>query len=566
MKPTDSFFVPFDKAAIADIPLPTKFTFPFYYEPHPLSLLAASQLQQHIETQLDSDHNFGLEDDKEGLAIGKMFGVLVVRNTAGELGYLSAFSGKLGEDNHYPGFVPPVFDILAEDGFFNPSMALLNQLNARLLALEENPDYIALEQIFEAEKELVETRLAFKRQQLKQDKDKRKVLRKAGKKELSPADFEALEYDLKSESLGQQFYYKRTVSFWKERLAETEAAVNVYLDEIKALRTQRKKDSAILQKRLFDQYTFLNQAKESKSLYEIFLPTINDIPPAGAGECAAPKLLQYAFLHDMQPIALAEFWWGESPKSEVRKHGYFYPSCKGKCQPILGHMLQGMAVDDNPMLQNPAEGKTISIVYEDDVIVLVNKPSEFFSVPGKTIDDSVLLRMKQRYPTATGPLVVHRLDMSTSGLMIIAKTKEVHKKLQYQFIKRTIKKRYVAILDGWVEGEEGFIDLPLRVDLDDRPRQLVCYEHGKNARTRWEVLERIVVDGRKQTRVYFYPITGRTHQLRVHAAHPKGLNLPIIGDDLYGKKEERLLLHAEWIELVHPITKIAMTFEIAAEF
>ncbi len=566
MKPTDSFFVPFDKAAIADIPLPTKFTFPFYYEPHPLSLLAASQLQQHIETQLDSDHNFGLEDDKEGLAIGKMFGVLVVRNTAGELGYLSGFSGKLGEDNHYPGFVPPVFDILAEDGFFNPSMAALNQLNARLLALEENPDYLALEQIFEAEKELVETRLAFKRQQLKQDKDKRKVLRKAGKKELSPADFEALEYDLKTESLGQQFYYKRTVSFWKERLAETEAAVDVYLDEIKALRTQRKKDSAALQKRLFDQYTFLNQAKESKSLYEIFLPTINDIPPAGAGECAAPKLLQYAFLHDMQPIALAEFWWGESPKSEVRKHGYFYPSCKGKCHPILGHMLQGMDVDDNPMLQNPAEGKTISIVYEDDAIVLVNKPAEFFSVPGKTIDDSVLLRMKQRYPTATGPLVVHRLDMSTSGLMIIAKTKEVHKKLQYQFIKRTIKKRYVAILDGWVKGEEGFIDLPLRVDLDDRPRQLVCYEHGKNARTRWEVLERIEVDGRKQTRVYFYPITGRTHQLRVHAAHPEGLNFPIIGDDLYGKKEERLLLHAEWIELVHPITKIAMTFEIEPEF
>ena len=214
------------------------------------------------------------------------------------------------------------------------------------------------------------------------------------------------------------------------------------------------------------------------------------------------------------------------------------------------------------MLTNPAEGKTVAVVYEDEHMVVINKPSEFFSVPGKNIEDSVALRMRQRYPKATGPLIVHRLDMSTSGLMLIAKTKDVHKRLQYQFVKRLVQKRYVAVLDGLIEEDSGFIDLPLRVDLDDRPRQLVCYEHGKNARTKWEVIER--VDGK--TRIHFYPITGRTHQLRVHAAHPLGLNTPIIGDDLYGKKGTRLHLHAEWIEFLHPTTKEKMEIEVLAEF
>jgi tRNA pseudouridine32 synthase/23S rRNA pseudouridine746 synthase len=428
--------------------------------------------------------------------------------------------------------------------------------------LEEEPDYLAYIDYLAEEEALVAERLALKRRQMKKAKDIRKKIRKAAKPQLSTAAFQALEEELKQESLGHQFYYKRQANFWKERLAETEKGLNLYLDKIKALREERKVKSAKLQRKLFNQYRFLNQAKEEKSLYEIFLPTINDVPPAGAGECAAPKLLQYAFLNDWKPIALAEFWWGASPKSAVRKHGYFYPACRGKCEPILKHMLEGMEIDDNPLLTNPAEGKTVGVVYEDDYLLVVNKPAEFFSVPGKNIEDSVALRMKQRYPTATGPLVVHRLDMSTSGLMLIAKTKEVHKRLQYQFVKRTIKKRYVALLDGTIEEETGFIDLPLRVDLEDRPRQLVCYKHGKNARTKWEVIEK----SNGKTRVYFYPITGRTHQLRVHAAHPEGLNTPIIGDDLYGKKGERLHLHAEWIEFLHPVTKKRMEVEDLAEF
>jgi tRNA pseudouridine32 synthase/23S rRNA pseudouridine746 synthase len=272
--------------------------------------------------------------------------------------------------------------------------------------------------------------------------------------------------------------------------------------------------------------------------------------------------LQYAFLNQLKPIALAEFWWGMSPDSEVKVHQEYYPACRGKCEPILSHMLEGIEMDVNPMSINPAEGKELPIIYEDDYLLLVNKPAEFLSVPGKTIEDSVQTRIQHKYPTATGPLLVHRLDMSTSGIILIAKKKDIHESLQKQFIKRTVQKRYAALLQGYVKSSSGEIQLPLRVDLEDRPRQLVCYEHGKEALTKYEVLER----KNGQTRVHFYPFTGRTHQLRVHAAHLSGLNAPIIGDDLYGQKSDRLYLHAEYLSFWHPITKERMEITCPAPF
>lgn len=556
-----SCFIPFDEP-LEDFVLPQKFTFPFYYEPHPISLLAAKKLQAYLEVQSDWEHNFYSKEETDEAAIGKMFGVLVVESKDKRLGYLAAFSGKLANENHHSMFVPPVFDMLQEDSFFVTGVKVINKINQAIKEIENDPNYWAYQEYLKDETTLSEERLAFKRKQMKQDKNRRKAIREAAREHLNPAAFKILEQSLKDESLGHQYYYKQMVKFWKARLAMTKEGLDLYLNKLNALKEERKTKSATLQRKLFNQYVFLNKDKKEKSLYDIFLPTINDVPPAGAGECAAPKLLQYAFLHDLKPIALAEFWWGESPKSEIRKHGYFYPACRGKCEPILGHMLSGIRMDDNPMLTNPAEGKTIDIVYEDEDLLVINKPADFFSVPGINIKDSVLLRMKQRYPEATGPLTVHRLDMSTSGLMLVAKKKDIHKRLQYQFIKRMVKKRYVAVLDGCIEEEGGFIDLPLRGDLDDRPRQIVCFEHGKNARTRWEVVER----SKDQTRVYFYPITGRTHQLRVHAAHPKGLNLPIVGDDLYGKKDKRLLLHAESIEFLHPITKKVMKIQVDPKF
>ena len=349
------------------------------------------------------------------------------------------------------------------------------------------------------------------------------------------------------------------IKYWDAKIEVAQNKLNQITDQLEALKEKRRNQSAALQEKLFENYSFLNIDGKEKNLRDIF----GGIQaPAGSGECAAPKLLQYAFLHHLNPITMAEFWWGASPKSAIRKHKNFYPACRGKCHPILGHMLEGIETDPNPMLENTALNKEFDIVYEDEVVLIINKPHEFLSVPGKNVTDSVAHRLRKKYPDATGPLVVHRLDMSTSGLMLVAKNKEVHKYLQYQFIKKIVKKRYVALLEGELKEDKGTIDLPLRVDLDDRPRQLVCYEHGKAARTHWEVIER--KDGK--TRVHFFPITGRTHQLRVHAAHQLGLNTPILGDDLYGVMEERLHLHAERIEFTHPTTKEKMSFEVAADF
>ena len=553
-----SKFIPF-KSSIAGISLPAKFTFPFYYDPHPLSVLASKELQDYLSNQTDFDHNFGLDASKEGLIIGKMFGVLVVENTEGEIGYLAAFSGKLADSNHHEKFVPPVFDMLTEDSFFNQGMKVLNPMNRTIEALENATEFENLNEDLKTLKATAEKELTEAKSLAKAKKKERKAKRTAAQTTMSADEFEILNEALRQESIRSNFLIKDMTKYWKYRIEAAEEKVNNYVEKIKQLKTIRKEKSAALQQQLFDNYTFLNQKGEHKSLSEIFE---GQTLIAGAGECAAPKLLQYAFLNDLKPIAMSEFWWGESPKSEIRQHGNFYPACRGKCKPILGHMLQGMQVDDNPMLVNTAFGQQIKTVFEDDSMLIINKPPDFLSVPGKNVEDSVQFRMHLKYPAATGPMTVHRLDMSTSGLMLIAKSKETHAILQKQFIKRSVKKRYVAVLDGVLEKDEGIIDLPLRVDLNDRPRQLVCYEHGKKAVTKWSVIDRI--DGK--TRVHFFPITGRTHQLRVHAAHPLGLNTPIVGDDLYGRKSSRLHLHAESITFKHPESKQEMTFETPADF
>ena len=539
------------KYNVSEIQLPEKFTFPFYYEPHELSVIAANELQNYLETQTDFEHNFGLVDNQEVFVIGKMFGVLVVQNQQGELGYLWAFSGKLAESNQHSFFVPTVYDMLDNKGFFKKEEISINQLNLEIEILENSIDYIAsidyLQKVMQqSEKEITEQKI-----KIKLSKKTRAEIRK------NPSITTDLEM-LNKASQEEGILLKKMTQHWQYKIDEATQKLFQFTSKIETLKETRKQKSAALQQRLFEKYTFLNQYNELKSLSEIF----DGNPPAGAGECAAPKLLHYAFQQSLKPIAMAEFWWGQSPKSEVRKHKQYYPACTGKCQPILAHMLQGIEMDDNPFILNPAEGKELDIVYEDNYFAIVNKPAEFLSVPGKKVVDSVYWRMKQKYPNATGPLVVHRLDMSTSGLLLIAKTAEIHKKLQSQFIKRQVKKRYVALLEGVLNQESGSIELPLRVDLDNRPNQLVCYEFGKIAKTKWEVINRI----NNQTLVYFYPITGRTHQLRVHAAHSDGLNAPIVGDDLYGTKANRLHLHAESITFQHPVSKEMMTISVEADF
>ncbi|MCU7836289.1 MAG: RluA family pseudouridine synthase [gamma proteobacterium symbiont of Taylorina sp.] len=556
----ENCFIPF-KESIDSYVLPEQFTYPFYYQPHPLCLLAAKELQNYLNTQKEWQHNFGLTDNKE-TAIGKMFGVLLVKNNNNEIGYLAAFSGKLADSNHLPKFVPPVFDMLADDGFFITEQLEINRLNDQIENLQKNPQILEFNTSLSAERESSILQIKEHREKIIQARKVRKSKRIYAAEELNTIDFLQLKEQLSRQSIQEKNQLKDLNLYWNKRTKKAEDKLNQLTTIITTLKNQRSKLSASLQQKLFDQYLFLNQKGLEKSLCDIFSQTPQLVPPAGSGECAAPKLLQYAFQQDMKPLAMAEFWWGASPKSEIRKHQNYYAACHGKCQPILGHMLEGIAMDENPLLINPAKGKIIDIVYEDKVMLVINKPAEFLSVPGKTIKDSVYLRIKQSYPGATGPLIVHRLDMSTSGLMLIALTGEAHKNLQKQFIKRLVKKRYVALLDGSVTADEGEIDLPLRVDLNDRPRQLVCYEHGKTAKTQWKVIHR----KNNQSRVYFYPITGRTHQLRVHSAHLNGLNTPILGDDLYGKIADRLHLHAESIEFKHPVSRQLLHFEIEADF
>jgi len=564
------------KGNIESYALPERFTFPFCYEPHPLCLLAAEQLQQQLSNNAYYQKEFALT--------GKMFGVILVENTKGEVGYLSAFSGKLNshENSHQKriNFVPPVFDVDAQTDFFHEESNIINRLNSELDKLLANP-------LLDEYQKTLELKLSQQNEQLDQHRNKmafnrriRKEKRSHAKGSLDGDDLAQRLKQLAQESIDDKNQLRDLKEYWHDLISQVQQKLNSLTVEIDGVKKTRKQLSTKLQKKLFKQYRLLNSAGVEKDLIELFQNAPYPMPPAGTGDCAAPKLLQYAFKKNLKPLAIAEFWWGQAPKSEIRQHKNFYGACSGKCQPILVHMLDGMVIDDNPLLVNPAEGKALEIMYQDDDIVVVNKPSEFLSVPGKNIEDSVYLRIKQQFPQATGSYIVHRLDMSTSGVMVLALTKRAQKNIQQQFVNRTIKKRYVAILEGKVEGDigkaqmknQGEINLPLRGDFEDRPKQLVCFDHGKKSKTQWEVIE--TIEGK--SKLHLYPETGRTHQLRVHCAHPQGLNMPILGDDLYGsnnyssntgnKKPQRLHLHAEMLTLSHPVTKEVMTFQIDPEF
>ncbi|EMI4301588.1 RNA pseudouridine synthase [Vibrio vulnificus] len=552
--------------AIDGYALPERFTFPFYYTPHPLCVLAAEQLQQHLRTQQEWQHNFGLlngevvSDDES--AIGKMFGVLLVENAQGDIGFLSAFSGKIADQNLLPGFVPPVFDMLAEESFFRRELSEITDINHQVKQLSQSAELAQLRQQIEADRQAYQAQEQAQRQAMIEGRAARKQQREQAEATLTGDALKAVLDDLAKQSVAEKNVLKYLKLEWDEKLASEEARLQVLLTQLDTLKEQRKTLSNALQHKLFAQYRFLNVRGEQSDLNAIFAPTTSPVPPAGSGECAAPKLLQYAFTHGLKPLAMAEFWWGVSPKSEVRQHKKFYPSCHSKCHPILGHMLQGLNMDSNPLEENWAEDKELEIVYQDEAMVVVNKPSGLLSVPGKTITDSAYTRLQALFPDVEGPFVIHRLDMATSGLLVFALTRRANKSLQKQFISRGVQKRYVALLEGEVPQSQGEITLPMRGDPDDRPRQLVCFEHGKPAHTDWQLIE--TRDGR--SKLYLYPRTGRTHQLRVHCAHHLGLHMPMVGDGLYGEKANRLHLHAESLELDHPYSKERMHFQVDAEF
>ncbi|MFL5745150.1 MAG: pseudouridine synthase [Niastella sp.] len=551
----------FSDKTINEIALPARFTFPFYYEPHPLTKIAAADLQHYLETQTHLDHNFGLNADKDGIVIGKMFGVLVVQDTEGKLGYLSAFSGKLAGSNDHPKFVPPVFDMLIENSFFLKEIEIINTINAQIREIESNKNYQHLKLDVEKLSAQSLQEIAAFRKQLNSNKASRKQIREKQKNSLSPQEYEAVEASLIKQSLHDKHQLTILTNKWQQTLSAVQTRLTPFESDIENLKNERKEKSAALQQQLFTQYAFLNKDGKSKSLQEIFSLTAFGKPPAAAGECATPKLLQYAFANGYKPLAMAEFWWGAAPKSEIRKHKHFYPACTGKCKPILAHMLEGIPVDENPFLRIPEEKRELEIVYEDESLVVVNKPAGLLSVPGVDIKESVYTRLKEVL-VETEPLIVHRLDMDTSGLLVVAKTQQAHKHIQRQFMQGTVKKRYRALLSKELELSEGEINLPLCADPFNRPRQLVCFKTGKKSITRWKAIKKY----NAMTKVEFWPLTGRTHQLRMHSAHDLGLNAPIVGDDLYGTASKRMYLHAAHLEFIHPKTKEKISFEVEEGF
>lgn len=558
-----------DQALLSGIDFPERMNNPLDYQPHPLCIAVCKELQTYLSER---------EDWREEIDKGKMFGVLIVENAqpasgAPEIGYLAAYSGQIGGRSDWDDFVPAVFDYLQPDGYFKTHEAEISGINQSIRKLEANTHMKeAKGLILQLQEERKHTIAAYQ-EKIKKAKAKRDARREAGS--LNPEE--------EAEMVKESQFMKAELRRLKKSLSEKtslETEYEAYQADILSLKQLRKTLSDALQQWLFSQFRMQNHEGESKDLLEIFrdaalrdypqatiatsrIAALKMVPPAGSGECCEPKLLQYAYSLGYKPLQMAMFWWGESPKEEIRHHLHFYPACNGKCKPILQWMLPASTFE--PAAVDLSLYNKVETLYEDREIAVIHKPEGLLSVPGKdAAQPSVYALMRSKYPEATGPLIVHRLDMSTSGVMMIAKTEFAYHRLQKAFLNHQIQKKYVAIISGKVIPEKGIISLPLMPDYLDRPRQIVDHELGKEAITEYEVLE--PVDD-SHLRIALYPKTGRTHQLRVHCAHQEGLNAPILGDPLYGnEKAARLHLHAEEITFEHPLTGKKMTITRKADF
>ena len=574
-------------------PVPRLFTYPFCYEPHPLAVAAARELQAYITESGVMLHEHGC---------GKMFGVLVVQTDGRHspdgqptLAFLAAYSGLLAGRNDWSYFVPPVYDAQQVDGHFKQTEREISAINREIRGIESDPMYIKLMMTRQEYASKAAAGIETLRQEAAAAKLRRHSRRESGAA-ISDEELAAMT----RESQYMKAELRRRRHDMEQRLADFDSRLaSVYTSRLDSLRRRRRQMSDDLQRWLFGQYRMLNALGEERDLTDIFAHTVHAAPPAGAGDCCAPKLLQYAYRHGLRPVCMAEFWWGESPRHEVRHHLSYYPACRSKCLPILTHMLRGLDVEPDPLAADRAT-KRLETVYEDEYMIVVDKPSGMLSVPGRRASDgsaapmSVEEVLRQRVADGHGAQhlatnddstvfmrAAHRLDMDTSGLMIVARNERVLRLLQEQFAKRTVTKRYEAVLDGtpaladgtptkpdaaddrqWLtvasDRRSGTISLPLSADITDRPRQCVDFDHGKPSLTDFSIT---ATDG-PHTLVSLWPRTGRTHQLRLHCAHRLGLGTPIVGDPLYGRTSQagRMMLHAAEISLHHPVTGAPLHF------
>ena len=585
-------------ALSTSVPSPRQFTYPFCYDVDPLAEAASEELQHYIATT-------GLMSAEKGC--GKMFGVLVVEyedeEGALQRGFLAAYSGLLGGRNDWQCFVPPVFDAQQPDGHFKRTEREISAINREISAIEHDPQY--LQSVAQHEETM--KRLQAEVEAFKAEVDAAKARRDARRKSGEP-----LSEEEQAEMVRESQFMKAELRRRRKAMEQAESTFhNPHATLLKSLQRKRKQMSDELQRWLFAAYRMLNAKGEERDLIDIFREYTHAMPPAGAGDCCAPKLLQYAYQHRLRPVCMAEFWWGESPASEIRHHLHYYPACRSKCLPILTHMLKGLDVAPNPLAQkrHTAEPR---VLYADEYILVVDKPAGMLSVPGKA-DDSASVSVEEYFANNSKLKIqnskflkaAHRLDMDTSGLLVLARTEQAYVELQRQFASRETVKRYEAVLSGvpkhttphstfhndvpepitqnsklkiqnsstQPDGCLEAISLPLIADINDRPRQRVDMEHGKPALTLYNIVEVRVADAntavayttkkadKSLTLVHLYPKTGRTHQLRVHCAHPQGLACPILGDPLYGtERADRMYLHAAELTFRHPITGEPMHF------
>lgn len=523
---------------------------PFKYTPTPLIVAAQQEAISHLEELAMVDPEI-----RDEISRGKMMGVMIVRDTAGELHYMVAYSGCMAGRIEMEGFAPPIFGRGASSKLFKAGDKELAQIKKEIEKLEKSAKYRAAKASHEALLARIEAERNTLNANYKEAKARRKIERTESLRPLK---------ELQLESQRQKGEMGRAEARFKDEIAESNAQIERFHTEIEALKARRKALSYTLQKSMFESYKVCNGRGEERSLYSIFDEAHHRLPPSGAGECAAPKLLHYALTHNLTPLSIGEFWVGGTPRGEVRHHSHFYGACISRCHPILSFMLQGVDVEPLEFSAAKSLRDELSVVYEDDALLLLNKPSGLLSVPGRSSAESVRSIVEERYPTLSGGVIVHRLDQDTSGLLLIAKTPEAHKALQRQFSERTLSKRYIALVDGVVAADQGEISLPLITNFEDRPRQMVDFERGKSAITTYEVLSRREDN---TTLLALTPHTGRTHQLRVHCAVSEGLAAPIRGDKLYGgSPAERLMLHAESIRFQHPTTLKWLSFTEKIEF
>ncbi len=510
-------------------------------------LRAQQSLCGSIERMCREDSAFAKE-----VEYGKMFGILLTEENPDS--YLAAYSGQICGKFDMEGFVPGVCDYLAPDGYFKTHEAEISELNKRIEQREKSEELRCLQTELKQISCQAEEEINGYKNLISEAKKQRDKLRET-------AYYDEEKLIRESQFMKAELHRKKL--FWKEKTALAEQKINDFIGETRLLKLRRQHLSDQLQRWLFSQFVFCNHKGDTRNLLDIYSDwarsqklslQIHSLPPSGSGECCEPKLLHYAHSHGLTPREMGMFWWGAPPRQEVRRHLEFYPACFGKCRPILAFLLG----EDMAERKGQSDEGQMQILYEDNAFIVVSKPAGMLSVPGKSQSESVFSLLQKMRPDCRELQMVHRLDMDTSGLLVVAKTDKAHKHLQRQFALRKAKKCYTALLEHPLQGQEGTISLPMRPDNDNRPMQIVDREQGKEAVTEWISLG--------ENRVLLSPKTGRTHQLRLHCAHQEGLSNPIKGDPLYGKTSDRLCLHATILELVHPETNKRMTFRSEPEF